>query len=106
MKGENKMKNFKIGQIVYQNMLFDVVELKIMSEKSGDGYLVENAEGKRFWQHEDELFMLKSSAYAEILANIKHRMDIAKKDYDWGRSNYKIVKNRLLQSQKEEKGIK
>ena len=106
MKGENKMKNFKIGQIVYQNMLFDVVELKIMSEKSGGGFLVENSEGKQFWQHEDELFMLKSSAYAEILANIKHRMDIAKKDYDWEKKNYESVKKRLLQSQKEEKGCK
>jgi len=101
------MQHFKIGQIVYQNMLFDVAELKIVAiDDGGYSYLVENSEGKRFWQHEDELFMLKSSAYAEGLSEIKNRMEIARKDYEWEKGNYKLVQKRLLQAQKEEKGCK
>jgi len=99
------MKNFKVGQKVYGYAMFYTIELTIISiSEGGFDYFVENNEGKRFWQNESEIFMNKSSAYAEILANIKHRMEIARKDYEWEKSNYNLVKNRLLKSQKEEKG--
>jgi len=101
------MKYFTIGQKVYGYAMFDTIELTIISiSEGGYDYLVENNEGKRFWQNESEIFMNKSSAYAEILAYIKHKMEIAKKDYEWEKKNYESVKKRLLQSQKEEKGCK
>ncbi len=78
------------------------VDATAKSSNGGFDYLVENEDGKRFCQNESEIFMNKSSAYAEILANIKHRMDIAKKDYNWEKQSYKSVKNKLLQSQKGE----